>query len=98
MMKYVGIPKSAGFRWDRQWLVVNSKGKAYTQRVEPKLALVEIEMPNGAFDEGWEPTVYFRQNMVWQDSLLRTMNGKLVKVGDPVYVAREYASCDDVPA
>ncbi|KAJ3689662.1 hypothetical protein LUZ61_018826 [Rhynchospora tenuis] len=48
---------STGFRWDRQWLVVNSKGRAYTQRVEPKLALVEIEMPNGAFDEGWEPTV-----------------------------------------
>jgi uncharacterized protein YcbX len=46
-----------GFRWDRQWLVVNSKGRAYTQRVEPKLALVEIEMPNGAFDEGWVPTV-----------------------------------------
>ncbi|XP_078155455.1 molybdenum cofactor sulfurase family protein [Carex rostrata] len=274
-----------GFRWDRQWLVVNSKGRAYTQRVEPKLALVEIEMPNGAFDEGWEPTVdsymvikapgmdplkvplvaeyavadevsvwewsgpahdggvgaadwfssylgkpsrlvrfwtaseirpvdvkyaqghkvlfadgypflvasqgslnalnevlhepininrfrpnilvdgcnpyaedlwkeikinnltfngvklcsrckvptinqengiagteptetmmkyrsdhvlrpackqkgvvYFGQNMVWQDSLLRTMNGKLVKVGDPVYVVREYASCADVPA
>lgn len=47
----------SGFRWDRQWLVVNSKGRAYTQRVEPKLALVEVEMPNGAFDEGWEPTV-----------------------------------------
>jgi hypothetical protein len=37
--------------------VVNFKGRAYTQRVEPKLALVEIEMPDGAFDEGWEPTV-----------------------------------------
>ena len=37
--------------------MVNSKGRASTQRVEPKLALVEIEMPNGAFDEGWEPTV-----------------------------------------
>lgn len=38
-----------GFRWDRQWLVVNSKGRAYTQRVEPKLALVEIELPKDAF-------------------------------------------------
>lgn len=46
----------AGFRWDRQWLVVNSKGRAYTQRVEPKLALVEVELPNEAFSEGWEPT------------------------------------------
>ncbi|KAF6135176.1 hypothetical protein GIB67_035247 [Kingdonia uniflora] len=46
-----------GFRWDRQWLVVNSKGRAYTQRVEPKLALVEVELPIAAYDEGWEPTV-----------------------------------------
>ncbi|KAF3341720.1 mitochondrial amidoxime reducing component 2-like protein [Carex littledalei] len=63
-------------------------------------------MPNDAFDEGWEPTVdsymgilvYFGQHLVWQDSLLWTMNGKLVKVGDPVYVVRKYASCDDAPA
>ncbi|XP_022749581.1 mitochondrial amidoxime reducing component 2-like [Durio zibethinus] len=45
-----------GFRWDRQWLVVNQKGRAYTQRVEPKLALVQVELPNEAFLEGWEPT------------------------------------------
>ncbi|KAG5623055.1 hypothetical protein H5410_008273 [Solanum commersonii] len=46
---------STGFRWDRQWLVVNSKGRAYTQRVEPKLALVEVALPTEAFSEGWEP-------------------------------------------
>lgn len=45
-----------GFRWDRQWLIVNSKGRAYTQRVEPKLALVEVELPKEAFFDGWEPT------------------------------------------
>lgn len=45
-----------GFRWDRQWVVVNSKGRAYTQRVVPKLALVEVELPNEAFSEGWKPT------------------------------------------
>ncbi|XP_050257086.1 uncharacterized protein LOC126702432 isoform X2 [Quercus robur] len=45
-----------GCRWDRQWLVVNNKGRAYTQKVEPKLALVEVELPNEAFSEGWEPT------------------------------------------
>lgn len=45
-----------GFRWDRNWLVVNYRGRAYTQRVEPKLALVEIELPDEAFSEGWEPT------------------------------------------
>uniref|UniRef100_A0A1D1Y2W9 MOSC domain-containing protein 2, mitochondrial n=1 Tax=Anthurium amnicola TaxID=1678845 RepID=A0A1D1Y2W9_9ARAE len=56
----ISIPQacvsSTGFRWDRQWLVVNSKKRAYTQRVEPKLALVEVEMPMEAFAEGWEPT------------------------------------------
>ncbi|TYI79296.1 hypothetical protein E1A91_D05G013000v1 [Gossypium mustelinum] len=45
-----------GFRWDRQWLVVNQRGRAYTQRVEPKLALVEVNLPAEAFSEGWEPT------------------------------------------
>ncbi|KQJ91484.1 hypothetical protein BRADI_4g37993v3 [Brachypodium distachyon] len=47
---------STGFRWDRQWAVVNAKGRACTQRVEPKMALVEVEMPPGAFDEDWQPT------------------------------------------
>ncbi|KAJ8490608.1 hypothetical protein OPV22_012329 [Ensete ventricosum] len=46
---------STGLRWDRQWLVVNSNGRAYTQRVEPKLALVEVELPMDAFREDWEP-------------------------------------------
>lgn len=46
---------STGFRWDRQWLVVNSQGRAYTQRVEPKLALVGVELPNEAFSENWVP-------------------------------------------
>ncbi|KAJ7969410.1 Molybdenum cofactor sulfurase family protein [Quillaja saponaria] len=57
-----GIPVSqapltpTGFCWDRQWLVVNYKGRAYTQRVEPKLALVVVELPEEALMEGWEPT------------------------------------------
>jgi hypothetical protein len=38
-------------------VVVNSKGRACTQRVEPKLALVEIELPPEAFLEHWEPTI-----------------------------------------
>jgi uncharacterized protein YcbX len=46
----------AGFRWDRQWVVVNAKGRACTQRVEPKMALVEVELPPEAFDEDWQPT------------------------------------------
>lgn len=40
---------STGFRWDRQWVVVNSRGRAYTQRVEPKLALVQTHLPTQAF-------------------------------------------------
>ncbi|ONM23554.1 Mo-molybdopterin cofactor sulfurase [Zea mays] len=47
---------STGFRWDRQWVVVNAKGRAYTQRVEPKLALVQVELPPEAFAENWQPT------------------------------------------
>ncbi|XP_058723423.1 molybdenum cofactor sulfurase-like isoform X1 [Vicia villosa] len=45
-----------GFPWDRQWVVVNSKGRARTQRVEPKLALVEVELPPEVFLEHWKPT------------------------------------------
>ncbi|MFS7976496.1 hypothetical protein Hanom_Chr10g00893101 [Helianthus anomalus] len=44
-----------GFVWDRQWVVINSKGRGYTQRVEPKLALVQVELPVEAFSFGWEP-------------------------------------------
>lgn len=36
-------------------MVVNSKGRACTQRVDPRLALVETELPNEAMSEGWEP-------------------------------------------
>ncbi|XP_042061623.1 mitochondrial amidoxime-reducing component 1-like isoform X1 [Salvia splendens] len=46
---------STGFRWDRQWVVVNSKGKAYTQRVEPKLALVQTQLPHEAFSLNYQP-------------------------------------------
>lgn len=46
---------STGFRWDRRWLIVNSNGRAYTQRAEPRLALVQVELPAEAFSEDWEP-------------------------------------------
>ncbi|MFS8024643.1 putative molybdenum cofactor sulfurtransferase [Helianthus anomalus] len=46
---------STGFRWDRQWVVANSKGRACTQRVDPKLALVKVELPQDAFAVGWKP-------------------------------------------
>ncbi|KAI3967100.1 hypothetical protein MKX01_018329, partial [Papaver californicum] len=44
------------FRWDRQWVVVNAKRRACTQRVEPKLALLDPLLPTDAFQQGWEPT------------------------------------------
>ena len=45
-----------GFVWDRHWVVVNSKGRGFTQRVEPKLALIQVELPTEAFSLGWVPT------------------------------------------
>ncbi|CAA6668647.1 unnamed protein product [Spirodela intermedia] len=48
-------PPQVWFRWDRQWMVVNSKRRALTQRGQPKLALVEVELPVEAFSDGWEP-------------------------------------------
>lgn len=52
----ISVETDVGFQWDRYWLVVNYKGRAYTQRVEPKLALVESELPKEALLEDWEPT------------------------------------------
>ncbi|RDX99184.1 Mitochondrial amidoxime-reducing component 1, partial [Mucuna pruriens] len=46
----------AGLRWDRQWVVVNSQGRACTQRVYPKLALVEVQLPTDALLQDYEPT------------------------------------------
>lgn len=37
-------------------MVVNEKGRGVTQRVEPKLAFVQVELPNEAFLEDWEPS------------------------------------------
>ncbi|OAY54394.1 hypothetical protein MANES_03G071100v8 [Manihot esculenta] len=67
-----------GFRWDRNWLVVNYKGRAYTQRVEPKLALVEVGLPREAFLDGWEPaeTSY---NMVIKAPGMGVLNVPLAK-------------------
>ncbi|KAI3759963.1 hypothetical protein L1987_50350 [Smallanthus sonchifolius] len=44
-----------GFVWDRHWVVINSKGRGYTQRVEPRLALVQVELPLEAFSHAWVP-------------------------------------------
>ncbi|KAL8224675.1 hypothetical protein R6Q57_017232 [Mikania cordata] len=44
-----------GFVWDRHWLVINSKGRACTQRTQPNLALVQVDLPSEAFSLGWEP-------------------------------------------
>ncbi|MCL7046182.1 hypothetical protein MKW94_012447 [Papaver nudicaule] len=58
--KGISVPQapisSTGFRWDRQWVVVNAKRRACTQRVEPKLAVLEAHLPADAFNQGWEPT------------------------------------------
>jgi hypothetical protein len=46
-------------------MLVNSKGRAYTQRVEPKLALVEVQMPPEAFAEDWQPTPDDHMGIFW---------------------------------
>ncbi|KAL8262365.1 hypothetical protein R6Q59_026414 [Mikania micrantha] len=55
----ISVSKAAvsvtGFVWDRHWLVINSKGRACTQRAQPNLALVQVDLPSEAFSLGWEP-------------------------------------------
>ncbi|KAJ7571330.1 hypothetical protein O6H91_01G159500 [Diphasiastrum complanatum] len=46
---------STGFRWDRQWMVVGKTGRMLTQRVEPKLALVEVLLSPDAVNPQWGP-------------------------------------------
>lgn len=46
-----------GFKWDRAWMVVNSKGRMLTQRVEPRLALVEVHLPEEALNGQWGPSL-----------------------------------------
>ncbi|KAM0899364.1 hypothetical protein ACQ4PT_021253 [Festuca glaucescens] len=144
VLQGVSVPQapvtSFGFKWDRQWLVVNAKGRAWTQRVEPKMALVQVELPPEAFDEdcsqrrtpAWVPTVdqergifgteptetmltfrsgevirpshknkqkvYFGQNLVCKESVSAKGKGRIVKVGDPVYVLQTYTSSNEAPA
>ncbi|KAG5631201.1 hypothetical protein H5410_002918 [Solanum commersonii] len=78
----ISIPEAAlsstGFRWDRQWIVVNSKGRACTQRVEPSLALVEVELPNDALSEGWEPNP--SSFLGPQIEALRKLQNKAIKI------------------
>ncbi|XP_024358440.1 uncharacterized protein [Physcomitrium patens] len=42
-----------GFKWDRQWLIVNANGLLLTQRAVKKLALVEAILPEEALDSRW---------------------------------------------
>ncbi|XP_057534529.1 uncharacterized protein LOC130812904 [Amaranthus tricolor] len=71
-----------GFRWDRQWLVVNENGRMLTQRVQPKLALVEVELPKEAFSESWEPTS--DSYMVLKAPGMDTLKVSLIKPRDVV--------------
>jgi len=64
---------------------VNAKGRAYTQRVEPKLALVQVELPPEAFTEDWQPTA--DDHMV-----IRAPGMELLKIP----LAEEHTTIDDV--
>lgn len=41
--------------------------------------------------------VYFGQNLVWKDSLTEG-KGKIIKVGDPIYVLRKVSSANEAVA
>ena len=49
--------------------MVNAKGRAYTQRVEPKLALVQVELPPEAFTEDCQPTADDHMGILLQTHL-----------------------------
>jgi hypothetical protein len=42
--------------------------------------------------------VYFGQNLVCKESLSGKGEGKIIKVGDPVYVMEVFASSNEAPA
>eukprot|EP00850_Spirogloea_muscicola_P015328 SM000116S24249 [mRNA] locus=s116:408819:411005:+ [translate_table: standard] len=46
---------TSGFAWDRQWMVVNERGRMRTQRTDPALALVRPALPQLALDDAWAP-------------------------------------------
>jgi uncharacterized protein YcbX len=46
---------STGFQWDRQWVLVNERGRFITQRQEPKLALVKVSLPPEVLHDSWGP-------------------------------------------
>jgi hypothetical protein len=41
--------------------------------------------------------VYFGQNLVWKDSLTEG-KGKILKVGDPIYIQRKVSSANEAAA
>ncbi|KAH0910681.1 hypothetical protein HID58_034002 [Brassica napus] len=85
-----------GFRWDRNWLIVNSKGRGLTQRVEPKLSLIEVEMPKHAFAQDWEPDN--NSNMVVRApgmDVLKVSLAKPEKIADGVSVWEWFGSALD---
>jgi uncharacterized protein YcbX len=46
---------SRGFQWDRQWMLVNERGRFITQRTEPKMALVKVSLPPEVLHDSWGP-------------------------------------------
>ncbi|GFP92957.1 putative late blight resistance protein homolog r1a-6 [Phtheirospermum japonicum] len=57
-------------RWDRLWMVVNAQsGRMFTQRVAPKLALVQVDLPLDAFSPSWKPnkTSFLGPNKYWAE-------------------------------
>lgn len=91
-------------------MVVNAKGRAVTQRVEPSLALVEVHMPPEAFAEDWQPnpdpnsnshmmgTIYTFclsiSNSNYRRNLFVLLFHGYTNIDDPSYSLRSARSCE----
>jgi uncharacterized protein YcbX len=49
------VSGETGFQWDRQWMLVNERGRFITQRTEPKIALVKVSLPPEVLHDSWGP-------------------------------------------
>lgn len=77
-------------------MVVNSNGRAYTQRIEPKLALVEIDLPMDAFKKDWKPTNISYMGVLYSIFVNLMLSGYSdAKILLPKYFTLEVKECNE---
>ncbi len=52
-----------GLRFDRQWMLINPKGQMVSQRIMPKLGLIDIEFQYSKFDELENGELHFNHKL-----------------------------------